>query len=71
MTAYFLRQSLPRTISMDIRKQVCSFMKTRSRTLRFEIMDVQMQENLNNCGLYVIACATELIPTKGPMQGLF
>lgn len=68
----FLYDSLcPGTVSMDIKKQVCSFMKTRRRTLRFEIMNIQMQENLNDCGLYAIAHATELTYKRDPCKASF
>ena len=68
----FIYDSLcPNTVDMDTKKQICSFMKSKSKVVRFELMNIQMQENLNDCGLYAIACATELVYKRDPCRAHF
>ncbi len=50
----------PQKISPAFRKLICSFFKSTSDTLRFDIMNVQGQTNSHDCGVHAIATATEL-----------
>ena len=36
-------------------------MKPKSDTIRFDLMNIQPQPNSYDCGVFAIACATELV----------
>ena len=62
---------LPNVTKMDTKKQICSFLRPQSKTVRFELMNIQMQESLNDCGLHAIAIATELVYERDPCKAYF
>ena len=62
---------LPNIIKMDTKKQICSFVHPKNTTFKFDIMNVQMQENLSDCGLHAIAIATELVYERDPCKAHF
>ncbi len=55
------------TVSAAIKKQVCSFMKPMVDSLRFDIMNIECQTNSFDCGVYSLACATEIINGADPV----
>ena len=62
---------LPNVTKMDTKKQICSFLRPQSKTVLFELMNIQMQESLNDCGLHAIAIATELVYERDPCKHIF
>ena len=54
-------------ISSSLIKTVCSFFKTRSSTLCFDVMNIKGQSDSHNCGVYAIAFATELAYNCDPV----
>ena len=58
----------PSTVHPDITRIVCSFFKCQSSQLRIDIMNVFMQPNCNDCGIYAIANATELACGADPVR---
>lgn len=62
--------SLPRkSIHHNVVKQVCSFFKPplRFKAIKFDIMNVELQPNGSDCGLFALACATELAYGHDPV----
>ena len=55
------------TVSLGLEKLICSFVKPRSDVYIFDIMNIQGQPNGNDCGLYAIACAAELVTGHDPV----
>lgn len=53
-------------MSMEVKRQICSLYRCESDTVMFEIMNVMRQQNSYDCGIYALACATELIYDKDP-----
>ena len=54
------------SVSLSAKKQICSFVRPASGQFMFDLMNIQCQENMNDCGLFAIACATELVYGKDP-----
>ena len=50
----------PRTIDCSIMDMVCSFYKCPSDFINFDITNIEGQDDSHSCGLYALACATEL-----------
>lgn len=50
----------PTNIGLNLRKAIRSFLKCASDILRFDVMNVVAQPNSYDCGVYALACATEL-----------
>ena len=57
--------------SMSTKQIICQFVKTKCDYLIFEIMNIQNQPNLDDCGFYAIACATELTHGHDPVMCKF
>ena len=55
-------------VSLDIKKQVCSFLKPSSKFLTINIMDMQKQPDSSSCGLFAIAVATALTHGLDPVK---
>ena len=53
--------SLFSSVSNDTMNQICSFVLPKCSSMRFDLMNTQIQENVNDCGLFAIAYATELV----------
>ena len=51
-----MNPSLPDEVSSAI----CSFLKIKSCKLKVDYVNIQQQENSNDCGAFALACATEL-----------
>ena len=48
-------------IDMDGKKQVCSLMKPSGDILIMDFVNIQHQGNGSDCGLFALACATDLV----------
>ena len=59
--------SLKFSVSLDTKKQICSLLKPQGVQLTLDIMNVQQQTNLSDCGLFSIAFATELASHQSPL----
>ena len=57
----------PKAVSAEITNSVCSFFKCTSDVIRFDIMNVIPQPNVNDCGVHAIAHATELAHGADPV----
>lgn len=58
--------SLYPSLPLDCRKQICSLWKPKSDHVKFLMADIYKQPNCSDCGLFAIACATELAHAKNP-----
>ena len=54
--------------SLFLKKQICSLLRPKSKHLFFDTMNVQPQDNGNDCGLFAIAYATELANRHDPTR---
>ena len=55
--------SLPRkSVNHDLAKQICSFFKLplRCKTVKLDVMNIELQPYSDDCGIFALACATEL-----------
>ena len=59
--------AMPLKVNPRIKQVVCSFYKCPSDTLRFEIMNIQVQNNSYDCGLFAVACATSIVHGVDPV----
>lgn len=59
--------SLCYPLDLKTRIEICSFVKTDAEKIHFDLMNCCCQPNLNDCGVYAIACATELALGKDPL----
>ena len=59
--------SLKVSISLDTKKQICSLLQPQEMQLTLDLMNVQHQTNLSDCGLFAIAFATELASQQSPL----
>ena len=55
------------SVSLSTKKQICSFVCPKCDTYLFDLMNIQRQSNSSDCGLFVIACATELVHGCDPV----
>ena len=53
-------------IDMDGKKQVCSLMKPTGDVLFMDFVNIQHQGNGSDCGLFALACATDLVYGRDP-----
>ena len=58
-------------VSFSTKETICQFMKPRCDALLFDVMNIQPQPNLNDCGLFALACATELVHGFDPVLCYF
>ena len=54
-------------ISLAIKNTICQFLQPKSETFFFDLMNIQSQPNGNDCGLFALACATELVHGYDPL----
>ena len=54
-------------ISLHTKEIICHFVKPKKDVLFFDIMNVHAQPNLDNCGVFAIAFATELVHGQDPV----
>ena len=55
------------SVSETLKKEICSFVKPICAFYAFDIMDIQTQTNSSDCGLFALACATELVAGYDPV----
>lgn len=51
---------LPGNVTPQVRKTVCSFFKSDSSVIHFDIANIMRQPNTNDCGVFAATIATEL-----------
>ena len=56
----------PSRISFSVKRDICSFLKYPGELLFFDIINIEGQPNAQDCGLFSIACATELLYGHDP-----
>ena len=49
----------PSGVSLNVKKQVCSMIKSTKHEVKFDIINIMPQPNTCDCGVFSIACATE------------
>ena len=61
--------ALASRVSASTKQTICQFLKPIAScdVLLFDIMNIQTQPNLNDCGLFALACATELFHGFDPV----
>ena len=55
-------------ITLESKKMMCSLLRSRSNSLRFDLINIQEQPNAYDCGLCAIASATELAHYSDPAK---
>ena len=65
---YVFDSLMPNKVDMNMIKQVCSLLKSPSRSLFFNIVDVMRQQNSYDCGLHAVAAATDIVFAKDPVK---
>ena len=58
----------PSKVSMEVKKQICSFLQPKADRLSFDIINVEGQLNSYDCGVYAIAYATHIIHGLDPVK---
>ena len=58
-------------VSFSTKETICQFMKPRCDALLFNVMNIQPQPNLNDCGFFALACARELVHGFDPVFRYF
>ena len=54
------------SLDLNCKKQLFSLMQPTSNSVRIHLANIQRQPNASDCGLFAIACATELANKKDP-----
>ena len=49
-----------------MKKAICQLVQCSADTLLLEMMNIQRQPNSHDCGLFALACATELVQQLDP-----
>lgn len=65
---YIYDSLMPKKISYSTVSQVCCFMRSPSKTLSFNVVDVMRQRNSHDCGLHALATATDIAFSKDPAK---
>ena len=60
--------SLNNYVTLDMQKQICSFLRPPQKTLRLHVMDMQKQSDSSSCGLFAISVATALAHGLNPSK---
>ena len=47
-------------VSLNAKKQVCAMIQSSNHEVKFDIINIMPQPNFCDCGVFAIACATEL-----------
>ena len=50
----------PAYVSPHVKKQACCMIKSTHKEVKFDIINIMPQPNSSDCGVFAIACATEL-----------
>lgn len=59
--------SMYNNISLQTQKQICTFWRPPTKMATFQLVNIQRQPNASDCGLFAIACATEIAHRKKPL----
>lgn len=59
------------SMSIDFQEQICSLVRPRFGKVILDIARVELQENDNDCGVYAIAFATELVLNHDPVLSVW
>ena len=54
-------------VEKALKNEICSFVKPTCDVYTFDVMNIQTQTNTSDCGLFSIACATELVEGHDPV----
>ena len=54
-------------VSLSVKRDICQFWKPKPDAIFFDLMNIQTQPNANDCGVFAIACATELVHGCDPV----
>ena len=57
----------PMSITLNLKKQICSFTRPTSEAFVFELMNIQTQTNSSDCGVFALAAAVELVEGHNPV----
>ena len=63
--------SLPTSLKLPTKKAICSIVKPATDIFNFDIVDVQRQPNLVDCGVFALAFATEIVHGCSPARAYF
>lgn len=55
-------------ITLRAKQQICSFLLPMENTVKFNLVNMQLQPDYVSCGLFSIAVATELVAEKDPAK---
>ena len=65
----YVYDSLVRSnMSLQTKKMICSLAQSRSKTITFDVINVMVQQNTWDCGMFAIANATELMYGYDPAR---
>ncbi len=62
---------IPTKIELDVKKQICSFVRPLANVFRFDVMNILPQSNGNDCGFYAIVNAVEILYNNSPVSCAF
>ena len=55
-------------ITLRAKQQICSFLFPMENTVKFNLVNMQVQQDTASCGLFSIAVAAELVAEKDPAK---
>ena len=55
-------------LDVDTKHQICSLTKPTSKQIRIQMVNIQRQPNINDCGLFALAVATDLVHYQDPQK---
>ena len=64
----YIYDSMHQYITLNCKKQICSFLKPRQKVLKFCFVNMQSQTDSSSCGLFAIAVATAITYGKDPSR---
>ena len=54
-------------LSLSTKKQICSIVKPTCKVMKFDVMNTMSQPNAWDCGVFALACATDLAHGRDPV----
>ena len=58
--------SMNGSVNLQTKMQICSFWKSPSQQITFQMVNIQWQPNASDCGVFTVAVARELVHGKDP-----
>ena len=55
------------SVNLQTKMQTCSFWKSPIQQITFQMVNIQRQPNVSDCGVFAVAVATELVHGKDPV----